>query len=141
MELVTENEKRKIFRDKENGKFYTMMNMGEYVGHRNRDFWQKPSDAWFLMMYDEIKNDKKIAHMDALVDSSGYYSRICLEQNGERRFMFLRNNMITETLVETMPESEKIASFPYKTKEAMVQEFLAKNQELQELINNKTNTR
>lgn len=141
MELVTENRKRKIFRDEENSKFYTMINMGEYVGHRNRDFWQNPNDAWFLMMYDEIKNDKKIAHMDALVDSSGYYSRICLEQNGERKFMFLRNNIITETYVETMSNSEKIPNYSYKSKEEMLREFLDKNLELQELINNKKNER
>jgi len=141
MELVTENEKRKIYRDKENGKFYTMINMGEYVGHVNRDFFQKPSNAWFLMMYDEIKNDKKIAHMDALVDSSGYYSRVGLEQNGERKNMFLRNNIITEIYTEKTSDSEKIPNYPYKSKEEMLQEFLNKNQELQELINNKSHTK
>ena len=141
MELVTENEQRKIFRDEETGKFYTMINMGEYVGYRNRDFWQNPNDAWFLMIYDEIKNDKKISHMDALIDQSGNYTRIVLEQNSERKTMFLRGNMISEVYTEKMNNSEKIPNYPYKSKEEKIEEFLNKNQELQSLINNRKHTR
>ena len=135
MELVVENEKRKIYR--EDGKFYTMLNMGDYVGYRNREWYQKPNDAWYLMIYDEIKDDKKIAHMDALVDSSGYYSRLCLEQNGERKIMFLRNEMITEKLVEQLPNSEKNANYSYIPDTEMIKFFLGKNKELQALINDR----
>ncbi len=132
MELVTEDENRKIFR--EDGKFYTMINMGSYVGHQRREWWETPQDAWFLMMYDIVVNDKKAVRMDALVDSLGTYSRIGVEQNGERQYIFLRNGNVLETLNIKAPDSEKIPGYPYKSNEEMLQEFLQKNQELQELI-------
>ena len=45
MELVREEKNKKVF--VENNKIYYMLNMGSYVGHRNRS-WYASKPAFFL---------------------------------------------------------------------------------------------
>ncbi len=60
----------KIAIEDDDGTIYTMINMGDYVGHRSRNWYETPSPYWSLMFVD---NESKDLHMEALIDDTGNY--------------------------------------------------------------------
>ena len=129
MELVDGNDKRKIYRD--GNRIYTMINMGDYVHHRSREWYEKAPENWFLMYYDEYQDNEIIRHIETLVDQNGHYMRYIINQG-------------TESVIILLPENKEIYSkikgkenVPHLPKSQMLNHFLQKNWELKEEINNK----
>ena len=93
MKLLVDNVDKKIVQEED--KYYTLIDMGSYIGHRSRNWWEENPEEWRLMFYED-ENGLKI---DALVDDSGSYSRIILEQDGVRRILQLQGDFILEDSV------------------------------------------
>lgn len=137
MELIDENNERKIYQ--EDNRIYTMVNMGDYIGHRSREWYQKGDDAWYLMFLDEYQNNDKIRHMEALVDYTGRYLRFIIEQGNEKRIVLVGNGSGMKEYVEKTNNKEN--TIPILPKSEMLNIFLRKNQELQNLIYSKKNNK
>ena len=80
----------------ENG-IYTLVDMGEYVGHASRDVFDKVYSCWRLMFY-EGKNNNFPINISALVDSTGSYTRIMI--NGTP--LFINNGNISGNVSKEM---------------------------------------
>ena len=91
MELIEDSEKRKVY--KEEGTTYTMLDMGSYIGHRNRPWYQKPAPVWYLMSMDET-TEKGTTHVESLVDDMGNYIRFIIENGPIRRVILLQGGMV-----------------------------------------------
>ncbi len=100
-------------------KKYTMVNMGEYVGHAQREWYEQAPDAWRLMFYDEKTLDG-ILHMEALVDQYGDYSRFIIEQGKEKRVIQVTGDYIEEDGVYLFSED---GLFPEKEYKALERKF------------------
>ena len=61
----------------ENG-IYTLVDMGEYVGHASRDVFDKVYSCWRLMFY-EGKNNNFPINISALVDSMEHHYLLIME--------------------------------------------------------------
>ena len=102
------------FEEQENGnlvysngnKVYTLVNMKDYVGSKSREWYETAPDCWRLMFYDEQKQDG-LLHIEALVDSNGYYSRIMVVEGNIRRVLMLNGNYVEEDVIfETDSEND-----------------------------------
>ena len=95
MELIEDLEKRKLFQ--EDGTTYTMLDMGSYVGHRNRPWYKHPAPKWYLMaMDDEVEN----VHVETLVDDKGHYIRFLIDKGPIRRVLLLHYGFVfSDTIV------------------------------------------
>lgn len=83
MKKVYEDKERIVLMsDEENlHKDYTILNMGNYVGHRNRSIFELAPEYWKLMFYTEADlNSNKQTNVEALIDEQGNYIRILVEQ-------------------------------------------------------------
>ena len=118
------------FEEQENGnlvykngeKVYTLVNMKDYVGSRNRDPYENATDCWRLMFYDE-KREKDTIHIEALVDTSGYYSRIMVVSDKFRRTIMLKGNFVEEDKIfEMNSENDFIPTSVYVAYEDPFQE-------------------
>ena len=94
MELLLDEKNRKMFYDENVGEFYTMLDMGCYVDHRNRLWYEKESQVWRLMMVDEKPRNGHYKHIEALIDDMGNYSRIIVEVNNVKRIILLNNGRV-----------------------------------------------
>ena len=80
MELVREENGKKIFVDGDRS--YTMIDMGSYVGHMYRDWYEAAPEVWILMQSDD--GNSKI---ESLVDSNGQYIRFVADEGNVRRII------------------------------------------------------
>lgn len=80
MELVREENGKKIFLDGDRS--YTMIDMGSYVGHMYRDWYEAAPEVWILMQSDD--GNSKI---ESLVDSNGEYIRFVADEGNVRRII------------------------------------------------------
>lgn len=92
MEIIKEEKTKKIF--EENGKIYTLIDMGAYVGHRNRNWWENTPECWRLMFCDEKNNDNETFHIEALVNDSGDYIRFLIEKDEVKRIINVTNDYV-----------------------------------------------
>ena len=113
MEFDKQENGNLVFRN-ENESF-TFVDMGSYVGHQFRKWNEEPSNCWRLMFYDEKKGNSPI-HIEALVDSTGYYSKIMVCQGHNRRILLLNGLVVDEDKIyefdpkdSTFPKSIYIA--------------------------------
>ena len=84
---------------------YTFVDMGSYVGYRSRQWYESPRSCWKLMFFDENKEESPV-HMEALVDTTGDYSRIMIEKDNFKRVLMLRGNIVDEDIIiEEEPNS------------------------------------
>lgn len=109
MNLVREDKDKKIFIDG-NNKFYSMINMGNYVGHRDREWYDSNPDVWVLMFYDEKRTDGKTLHIEALLDDEGNYIRFIIELEGQKRVIQLDNGKVFK---DTITEIKDISDWPF----------------------------
>lgn len=91
---------------------FTFVDMGNYVGHQSREWYEESPSCWRLMFFDEKKEDFPI-HIEALVDSAGYYSRIMICQGNSRRILLINGNVIDEDMICEFDPEEPL--FPKKT--------------------------
>ena len=91
---------------------FTFMNMGDYVGHNNREWYEEGPVFYKLMTYDEI-HDKGRLHVEALVDTLGNYQRILVDTGSERRSFNTRGNFLVSDAVY-LPEKAYV-SFDHGT--------------------------
>ena len=107
MELVREEKNKKVF--VENNKIYYMLNMGSYVGHRNRSWYASKPAFWVLMATDEKCNDGEVLHMEALVDNRGDYTRFILQKGDIKRVLQLQYGRVySDTISDTRNGSDPI---------------------------------
>ena len=101
MKLVVDEDKKKVYVEEgEIDRYYSMIDMGEYIGHSQRDWYETAPSNWFLMFYDEKdKTSKTIFHAEALVDQYGEYQRLILEEKGYKRVMQLQGDYIMSDIV------------------------------------------
>ena len=85
MECILEEKTKRIYQD--GNKVYTLLDMGAYVGHRSRQWYEKAPECWRLMFYDEKTEDGKICHAEALVDQFGEYTRLIIEHGSTKRVL------------------------------------------------------
>lgn len=107
MELLREEKNKKVF--VENYKLYHMLNMGSYVGHRNRSWYASKPAVWILMATDEKCEDGEILHMEALVDDRGDYTRFILQKGEIKRVLQLQNGRVySDTINDTRNGADPI---------------------------------
>jgi hypothetical protein len=82
---------------------FTFMNMGDYVGHDSREWYEEAPAFYKLMMYDEIHDNDKL-HVEALVDTLGNYQRILVDTGTERRSLNIRGNSVDSDAVYIMDD-------------------------------------
>lgn len=101
MKLVLDEDKKKVYVEEgEIDRYYSMIDMGEYIGHSQRDWYETAPSNWFLMFYDEKdKNSQTLFHAEALVDQYGEYQRLILEEKGYKRVMQLQGDYIMSDIV------------------------------------------
>ena len=90
---------------------FTFVDMGSYVGHQSREWYEKVPSCWRLMFYDEQKDDSPI-HIEALVDRTGYYLRIIVSQGNVRRVLLMNRNVVDEDMIYEYDSEEFM--FPKK---------------------------
>lgn len=111
MNLRIDEETLKIYDINDDKKrTYTLMDIGCYVGYRNRDVFDLPTPYWYLMSYDEESlENEKLYHAEALCDEQGHISRLIIEENHIRRIICLQNeNVISDTLIDDREVSDKL---------------------------------
>lgn len=96
MKLILDDKNKKVFFDQsgEKEKIYTLINMGNYVGHRSRPWYMEAEPCWLLMFYDERKDKETIFHCEALCDEQGQYTRLIMEQNDIKRVVLLTGSIV-----------------------------------------------
>ena len=101
MQLISQDDKKKIYVEKgEVNKIYTLLDMGEYVGVKNREWYEKPTPYWMLMYYEELSsNNQKRFSVKAINDNDGNYMQLALEQDGIVRKIKLQNNKVLSDIV------------------------------------------
>ena len=123
MKILLDNVDKKIVQDE--NKYYTLIDMGIYIGHRSREWWEEAPKEWRLMFYEDEDGLK----IDALVDDIGDYSRIILEKDDVRRVLQLRGNFVIEDSV--YDEKEGIdniyISKSIDSKPVMIDDYLKEN--------------
>ena len=92
MECILETEEKTVYKD--GNKTYTLINMGGYVGHRAREWYEPAPDFWELMFFDEEKNDEEKHHIEALIDDFGRYTRFIIEHGTTKRVLLLSNGFV-----------------------------------------------
>ena len=80
----------------DDGTVYTMLNMGDYVGHRNRNWYETPSPYWTLIFVDKENED---IHMEALIDDIGNYIDLKIASGNVRRAIALKYGDVISDLV------------------------------------------
>ena len=93
MDLIREEVNKKIFVDGED-KIYSMVNMGSYVGHKHRQWYESAPEMWTLMFYDEKRDDGQNLHMESLIDDSGNYTRFLIELGNQTRAIQIHNGRV-----------------------------------------------
>lgn len=91
MEKVSDDKKKVFIED---GKVYTLVNMGNYVGHKNRQWYEESPDFWKLMFYDADD-----IHIEALIDDFGDYLRLIADKADVRRILQLNGNKVLSDTV------------------------------------------
>lgn len=99
MELIKEENNKKVYRD--GNKIYTMLNMGNYIGHASRNWWETTPEEWRLMFYEEEREDGKKLSIDALVDQFGGYMHFWISLGNMKRVICLSGEMVySDSIVE-----------------------------------------
>lgn len=113
MQLITDEEKKKVYLEEgEIDRYYTMVDMGGYIGHQSREWYENGTSKWFLMFYDEkTKKKETLFHAEALVDKYGNYQRLILEENGLKRVMQLQGEYLRSDII--YDERNENASFAW----------------------------
>ena len=93
MECIFEDNKKRIYQ--EGNKIYTLVNMGSYVGHRLRQWYETAPDFWKLMFIDEEKH-----HVEALINDNGDYISLIVEHGNTKRGLSLSNGYVVSDLIE-----------------------------------------
>ena len=105
MELIEDAEKEKVFQ--EDDTLYTMLDMGDYIGHRDREWYQKSPERWFLMYMD--KKDKSL-HIEALVDDIGNYMRFVIENEKIKRVISVNRGRVFNDLIVDKSSSDLLGN-------------------------------
>ncbi len=92
MELLVDNKDKKVFIDDD--KYYTMLDMGVYVGYRLRLWYENNPVIWKLMLLDEVSKNGQYKHIEALIDDKGDYSRLLVEINNVKRVILINNGCV-----------------------------------------------
>lgn len=100
LQIITDSNdpNKKLYTDGENV-FYTMFNMGSYIGHRTREFGDEAPDAWFLMNYRINHLDGHCEYGEALVDDAGRYLRVDISVDDVRRIIDLNGDYVITDLI------------------------------------------
>ena len=99
MELLSEEKNKKIYQDENS--VYTMLNMGGYIGYKNRDWYQSHPDVWVLMEATE-STEKGSVHIESLVSDRGEYIRFIMDNGSVRRVLQLDNSLVySDSVVDT----------------------------------------
>ena len=131
MELVREEQSKKIFNDGDTS--YTMIDMGSYVGHMYRDWYETPPEVWILMQVDDGQSK-----VEGLVDSDGQYIRFIADLGSVRRVIQLNNGKVYDDSVVvgidpfdgTMgPSYIATEKEPYSKDAETVEEYFSHDQE------------
>ena len=104
MECILEEKKKRIYQD--GNKVYTVLNMGSYVGHRSRQWYEHAPECWRLMFYDEKTTDGEMHHAEALVDEQGEYMRLIIEHDFTKRVLLLTNGFVQKDIVIDTSEAK-----------------------------------
>lgn len=103
---------------------FTFVDMGNYVGHNSRQWYEQSPNCWRLMFYDDNKADQPI-HIEALVDSTGSYSKILLQSDNIRRVLLLNGNLVDEDIIYEMGKDNSF--IPKKTYISFEDKYMEKN--------------
>ena len=70
---------------------YTFVDMGNYIGHQNREWYENGKSNWMLMFYDNQKDD---------------HSKITIESGNFMRFISLYGNTVDEDIIIECEEDD-----------------------------------
>ena len=73
---------------------FIMLNMGEYVGHTSREYYDDVEPVWKLMGYEHHREDGKIEYGEALIDEYGQYSRMMVDIDNIRRVLYFSGQVV-----------------------------------------------
>jgi len=80
---------------------FTFVDMGNYVGHNSRQWYEQPSSCFRLMFYDDNRGNQPV-HIETLVDAVGDYSRIVVSSGNIKRVLLLNGNYVDEDSIYEM---------------------------------------
>lgn len=99
MELIKEEANKLVYKD--GNKIYTMLNMGNYIGHASREWWEATPEDWRLMFYEEERGNGNNLLMEALVDQFGGYMHFWISLGNMKRVICLDGGMVyRDSIVE-----------------------------------------
>ena len=121
MERCTDEAKKKEFLMKKEGYNvrFTLLDMGSYVGHQHRQWYQKATPHWETMGISvDTEDTSKSLDSEFLIDSNGGFQRLIIEdKNGNKRILLkarehideegvhkLQNLLVQEMYVEAVPD-------------------------------------
>lgn len=70
---------------------FTLLDMGDYVGHKKRPWFAEPKSHWKTMFIDVISEDtNKNLNAEFLIDSDGNFQRLLIaDEKGNKRIVLL----------------------------------------------------
>ena len=121
MELLKEEKDKKVYI--EGNKIYTILNVGNYVGYKYREWYEQAKEVWRLIFLDE-KQDDKIIHMEALIDDLGNYTRFLVDDKTSRRIVNISDSLVYSDIIynknnEYISLNEEI----YSNKRVVIHEY------------------
>ena len=105
MELISEENNKKIFVDEEQNE-YTMVNVGYYVGSRQRQWYEQANDEWRLMSAKVKQDNGKTVYMSAIIEDSGKYQCLNLSVGNICRELLLRSHFVWSDKIKVKDEEE-----------------------------------
>lgn len=91
-EIITDDKNRIVFTDGTTS--FVMLNMGDFVGHSNREWYDNVEPVWKLMAYEHCREDGKVEHGEALINEYGDYSRMMIDLDNIRRVLYFNGQIV-----------------------------------------------
>lgn len=102
MQLIYQDDNKKMYLEKGVvDKIYTFINIRDYAGYKNGDWYEDKESYWKLMFCEEYdnKNYKKL-NIEATCDKNGNYIKLLLEQDCIERTIMIKDGGVLYDVVE-----------------------------------------
>ena len=87
--------------------------MGDFVGHKTREWYDSVPPCWRLMLYNESRKDGKSINMEALVDEHGNYSRLLAQIDDVKRVLLVVNGTVYGDSIYVEKDGDEMAFDSY----------------------------
>ena len=113
---------------------YTLYDMGEYVGHHTREWYEEPYPNWFVVKWEQLNTNEPMK-IDALISRDGYYFKVdvCKGDSKAVSFLNLSGKVEERVFFEGKNDGYKYAS--ELKDDTIVPHFVKVSEELNRVVN------